>query len=83
MRKRGSGRSRITRARQFVQRRKALTRVLGVLLAIPVAVAAFYVILLSWSTLMRVKWVNGRSRQFTKEGWAEARRNSQKPKDPA
>jgi bifunctional UDP-N-acetylglucosamine pyrophosphorylase/glucosamine-1-phosphate N-acetyltransferase len=24
-----------------------------------------------------------RSRQFTKEGWAEARRNSQKPKDPA
>jgi deazaflavin-dependent oxidoreductase (nitroreductase family) len=66
MRERGSGRPRITRARQFVQRRKALPRVVGVLLAIPAAVAAFYVILLSWSTLMRVRWVNDRSRQFTK-----------------
>jgi hypothetical protein len=40
---------------EVMQRRKALTRVLGVLFTIPVAVAAFYLLLLAYSTLL---WPN-------------------------
>jgi hypothetical protein len=53
-------------------RRKPLIRFLRVLLAMPAvlvgAVVAFYLVLLGWGMLIRVRWVSDRTRQLSKRG---------------
>jgi deazaflavin-dependent oxidoreductase (nitroreductase family) len=55
-----------------MQRRKPLIRFLRVLLTMPAvlvgAVVAFYLVLLGWGMLIRVRWVSDRTRQLSKRG---------------
>jgi hypothetical protein len=55
-----------------MQRRKPLIRFLRVLLTMPAvlvgAVVAFYLVLLGWGMLIRVRWVRDRTRQLSKRG---------------
>jgi deazaflavin-dependent oxidoreductase (nitroreductase family) len=50
--------------------RRKVTRAFGALFAMPIAVAgvvlAAYLVLLSWTKLLRVKWVNDGTRRFSK-----------------
>jgi deazaflavin-dependent oxidoreductase (nitroreductase family) len=58
--------------RRAMQRRKPLIRFLRVLLTMPAvlvgAVVAFYLVLLGWGMLIRVRWVSDRTRQLSKRG---------------
>jgi deazaflavin-dependent oxidoreductase (nitroreductase family) len=57
---------------RITKRRKPLTRILRVLVAIPImlvgALVALYLLLLGYGALMRVRWVSDRTRQFSKRG---------------